>query len=268
MQGTVIAPARAEADLSKPEALRAAVRAAKPDCIVNAAAYTAVDRAEDERGACFALNAEAVEILASEARALRALLVHFSTDYVFDGEKPSPYVETDPPAPRNVYGESKLAGERAVAASGCRHLVFRTSWVYGPGGRNFVQAILNAARRGAELRVVSDQRGAPTSSAQIAGAVARILAQPAILEKASGLFHLSAAGETTWHGFADEILAAHALGARPRAVTTTEYGARARRPRNSVLDNGRFRTEFGFGLEDWRTGFRAVSGAFAAAGAA
>ena len=265
--GTVAAPPRGEADLARPETLRAAVRAAQPDVIVNAAAYTAVDRAEADRAPCFAVNAEGVEVLAAQARARGALLVHFSTDYVFDGEKPSPYVESDATAPLNVYGESKLAGERAVAASGCRHLVFRTSWVYGPGGRNFVRAILDAARRGGELRVVDDQRGAPTSSLQIAKAVARVLARPRAGEEASGLFHLSAAGETTWHGFAAEILEAARAPASLRAVTTAEYGARARRPRNSLLDNARFRGAFGFALEDWREAYRAAAGAFAAAGA-
>ncbi len=231
---------------------------AKPDIIVNAAAYTAVDRAEQEQDLAFGVNARAPGELARTAASLSALLIHFSTDYVFDGEKPSPYVETDAPNPLGVYGRSKLAGERAIAASGCRHFIFRTSWVYARSGRNFVNAILAAARTKSELSVVDDQRGAPTSAGMIAAAVARILADPALAEKPSGIYHLTAAGETTWHGFAGEILRHAGLDVSLKAVSTAEYGAAAPRPRNSLLDNTKLHATFGVALEGWREGFRAA----------
>jgi dTDP-4-dehydrorhamnose reductase len=230
----------------------------RPGIIVNAAAYTAVDRAESESELAFALNSRAVEEIAHAARAIDALLVHFSTDYVFDGEKPAPYVETDAANPLNAYGRSKLAGERAVAASGCRHLIFRTSWVYGPAGRNFLHAILAAARAKPELRVVDDQRGAPTSSGAIAAAVGQILARGDLQEKDAGIYHMSAAGETTWHGFATAILQARRLQTPVVAIRSEEYPAAARRPRNSLLDNAKLRARFGVALPDWRQGLAAV----------
>ena len=235
-----------------------AISKAKPDIIVNAAAYTAVDRAEQEKELAFAVNAAAVGELASQAKAIDALLVHFSTDFVYDGEKPAPYVETDAPNPLNVYGQSKLEGERAIAASGCRHVVFRTSWVYSPGGRNFMLAILAAAKTRPELRVVDDQRGAPTSSDAIAGAVARVLAQPEKLASAGGLYHLSAGGATTWHGFAMAILEAKGIKIPVHAIRSDEYPAAARRPKNSLLDNGRLQRDFGIAPADWREGLAAV----------
>jgi dTDP-4-dehydrorhamnose reductase len=230
---------------------------AKPDVIVNAAAYTAVDRAEQDRQAAFAVNAEGVGRIAHEARAMNALLVHFSTDFVFDGEKAAPYVESDAPRPVNVYGESKLAGERAIAGSGCRHLIFRTSWVYSPGGRNFMRAVLAAARTQPELRVVNDQHGAPTSSVDIAAAIVRILARPDVREKA-GLYHLSAGGETTWHGFAKAFLEAKGIGTPLVAIRSEEYPSAARRPRNSLLDNSKLAAAFGVRLRDWREGLAEV----------
>jgi dTDP-4-dehydrorhamnose reductase len=235
-----------------------AISKAKPDIIVNAAAYTAVDRAEQEKELAFAVNAAAVGELASQAKAIDALLVHFSTDFVFDGEKAAPYVETDTPNPLNVYGQSKLEGERAIASSGCRHVVFRTSWVYAPRGRNFMHAILAAAKIKPELRVVDDQRGAPTSSDEIAGAVAQVLAKPDPLKKAGGLYHLSAGGATTWHGFATAILEAKGIKTPVLAIRSDEYPAAARRPKNSLLDNGRLRSDFGIALADWREGLAAV----------
>jgi dTDP-4-dehydrorhamnose reductase len=230
----------------------------RPDIIVNAAAYTAVDRAEREGELAFAVNSRAVGELAREARAIGALLVHFSTDYVFDGEKPSPYVESDAPNPLNAYGRSKLAGERAVAASGCRHLIFRTSWVYGPAGRNFLHSILAAAQAKPELRVVDDQRGAPTSSGAIAAALGQILARRNLPETAAGIYHLSAAGETTWHGFATAILRARGLQTPVVAISSDEYPAAARRPKNSVLDNSKIGAAFGVALPDWRQSLAAV----------
>jgi dTDP-4-dehydrorhamnose reductase len=246
-------------DLLNLNAIRITIQKEKPDIIVNAAAYTAVDRAEGEREAVFAVNATAVRALAEEAKRRDALLVHFSTDYVFDGEKRSPYVETDATAPLSAYGWSKLEGERALAASGCRHFIFRTSWVYAPAGRNFMHAILAAARSKPELRVVDDQRGAPTSSLAIAAAVAGILADPPLQKKPSGIYHMSAAGETTWYEFAKEILALNGLSTPVLPVSSAEYGAPVRRPRNSLLDNGKLQRTFGIALADWRQGLREVS---------
>ena len=253
--GEVIALGRGELDLLDRGAIEKTLRAAKPAIVVNAAAYTAVDRAESERDAAFAVNAAAVGVLAEEAKKLGALLVHFSTDYVFDGEKAAPYNENDAPGPVSVYGESKLAGERAVAASGCRYLILRTSWVYSASGRNFLRAILAAAREKGELRVVDDQRGAPTSAQAIAGAVASILVRENL---ASSLYHVSAAGETTWHGFARAIVEGAGLKTPVVPITSEEYAAKARRPKNSLLDNSRLEHAFGLSLPDWRAGLAAV----------
>jgi len=177
------------------------------------------------------------------------------------GEKRTPYVESDTPAPLSVYGHSKLGGERAIAESGCRHFIFRTSWVYGPAGRNFVHAILAAAKTKPELRVVNDQRGAPTSSGVIAGAVARVLSSSSLSSKPSGIYHLSSAGETTWHGFATAILQAKGLKTPVVAIRSDEYPVAARRPRNSLLDNAKIGTIFGVALPDWRQSLAAVLGA-------
>ena len=246
-------------DLLDVERLGEAVSKARPGVVVNAAAYTAVDRAERDADIAFAVNARAVEELARAAKAVDALLVHFSTDYVFDGEKRSPYVETDAPNPMNAYGRSKLAGERAILASGCRHLILRTSWVYGPTGRNFVHAILAAAKVKPELRVVDDQRGAPTSSAAIAAAVARLLADPALPQKPGGLYHLSAGGETTWYGFATAILQARGLTTPIVPICSEDFPVAAKRPNNSLLDNSKLRRVFGLALPDWRHGLQEVS---------
>jgi dTDP-4-dehydrorhamnose reductase len=231
---------------------------AKPDVIVNAAAYTAVDRAEQDRETAFAVNAEGVGRIAHEARAIDALLVHFSTDYVFDGEKASPYVEADAPNPLNVYGQSKLLGERAISASGCRHFIVRTSWVYAPVGRNFMNAILAAAKTRPALSVVSDQHGAPTSSLGIAAAVAQILADAGLRGKPSGVYHLCAAGETTWHGFAEAIFKASGISTPVVPIASEEYPAAAKRPKNSRLNCARAAATFGVVLPDWREGLAAV----------
>lgn len=259
--GEVEAHGRSSLDLRDLSSVEAAVARARPDVVVNAAAYTAVDRAESEPEQAFRVNAEAAGALARAAKSVGALLVHFSTDYVFDGAMTRPYLETDAPNPLGVYGRSKLEGERAIAASGCRHYVFRTSWVYARTGRNFVNAILAAAKAKPELRVVNDQRGAPTSAAAIADAVARVLADPGGRGRPDGIYHLTAAGETTWYDFAREILKDAAPDLRLVPVTTAEYGAAAPRPRNSLLDNAKLRATFGIALEDWRAGFRAAFGA-------
>ena len=252
--GSVIATDRAGLDLGDPETIRRIVREAKPDVIVNAAAYTAVDRAESEPEAAMRINGAAPGVLAEEARRLGALLVHYSTDYVFDGAKDSPYVEDDLPRPLNEYGRSKLQGERAVLASGCRHLVLRTSWVYAARGSNFLRTILRRGREQSELRVVTDQVGAPTSAAAIAGATALLLASAGPL----GLFHLSASGATSWHGFAEEIVALAGLPARVVGIRSQDYPSAARRPRNSLLDNARLKAAYGIVLEDWRQPLRAT----------
>ena len=253
--GEVIAFDRKGLDLQR---IGSAIAAAKPDIVVNAAAYTAVDLAEREQELAFAVNARAVEELAREAKSLDALLIHFSTDSVFDGEKRAPYVETDTPNPLSVYGRSKLAGERAIAASGCRHFIFRTSWVYGPAGRNFMHAILGAAKTQSELRVVDDQYGAPTSSLAIAGAVAQVLSRPDFLQIPQGIYHLSAAGETTWHGFASAIFEAQGLKIPVVAIRSDEYPAAAKRPKNSRLDNAKAAAQLGIVLPGWRQGLAAV----------
>jgi len=252
--GELTALGRAELDLRDAGRIREAVRASNADAIVNAAAYTAVDKAESEREAAFAVNASAAGVLAEEAKRSGALLVHYSTDYVFDGEKPAPYVEEDEPNPINAYGASKLAGERAIAASGCRTLILRTSWVYGPRGANFYLTMLRLARERPELRVVDDQVGAPTSSIEIARATLHML-RPG----AHGLYHLSAAGRTSWCGFARAILARAGIATPVVAIRTEDYPAPAKRPRNSRLDCSRLRADFGVALAPWEEGLAEVT---------
>jgi dTDP-4-dehydrorhamnose reductase len=268
----VIACDRAALDLADPASIRKAVREARPDVIVNCAAYTAVDRAETDRDAAHAVNAVGPGVLAEEARACGALLVHFSTDYVYDGAKRGPYVEADAVNPLSVYGATKLEGERAVVAAGGRHLILRTSWVYGPRGRNFLLTMLRLGRERPELRIVDDQRGAPTSSRALARLVRDLLdrngdmdeisrADVEQLAAASGTYHATAAGETTWFGFAqaifDEALRQRRLDfAPPRliAIPTREYPTPARRPANSVLSNAKLEAAFGTTIPDWRRG--------------
>jgi dTDP-4-dehydrorhamnose reductase len=244
-------------DLTKPEAVRDAVRIIAPAVIVNAAAYTAVDKAEAEPALADAVNAAAPGILAEEAKRLGALLIHYSTDYVFDGSKATPYTEDDAPAPLSVYGRSKRAGELTVAAAGGRYLIFRTSWVYGLHGANFMKTMLRLGKERDELRVVGDQIGAPTWSRHLADATALILARSEI---PSGLYHLAAAGETSWHGYAEAIFAeAQRAGLMAKIpmvhrITSADYPLPAPRPANSRLDCSRFRRDFGLTLPDWRTG--------------
>ena len=266
----VVALDRAALDLADAAQVRARVREARPDAIVNAAAYTAVDKAESEPGLARAINATAPGILGEEARRCGAVLLHYSTDYVFDGTKQGAYVEDDPVCPVNTYGRTKLEGELAIAASGCDHLILRTEWVYGPHGRNFMLTMLKLAQSRPELRVVDDQHGAPTSSLQLGRLTReRLLGadgkmdQAALdrLRAASGVYHATAAGETTWCGFARAIFAQRArqLGEVFKAPTVTpiassEYPTPARRPANSVLSGEKLRSRFGLGLADWREG--------------
>jgi dTDP-4-dehydrorhamnose reductase len=240
-------------DLADAPSLVAAVRALQPDVIVNAAAYTAVDKAEAERGLAFAVNATAPRVLAEEAKRIGAFLVHYSTDYVFDGEKDDPYAEQDATRPINVYGESKLAGEQAILASGCRHLVLRTSWVYGSRGRNFYLSMLRLAKERPELRVVDDQVGAPTSSLEIARTSAVLIGKGA-----QGLYHLTAQGATTWCGFARAILERARVATPVVAIRTADYPTPAKRPRNSRLDCSKLRAEQGVSLAEWGQGIQEV----------
>ena len=254
--GDVHATTRRELDLADPDAVARTVRALQPTFVVNAAAYTAVDRAETERDEAFRVNATAPRIMAEEARQSGAILLHFSTDYVFDGEARTPYREDAPTGPQNVYGASKLAGEAAIAASGATALVFRTSWVYAERGSNFLLTMRRLAREQDELRVVADQVGVPNSAHAIAGAVARILERgPAAVAERAGLYHLSCGGTASWYDFACAILGADA-GTRgvPRIVpvTTAEFPRPARRPAYGVLDTSRFTATFGFALPPWR----------------
>jgi dTDP-4-dehydrorhamnose reductase len=248
----VVLTGRDECDLSNEQSIRDTVQQVKPAVIINAGAYTAVDQAEKEPGQCFAINAQAPRILAQEAARLGALLIHYSTDYVFDGEKAQPYLETDPIHPLNVYGESKAAGEAAIAEVTTRYLVLRTSWVYGAHGKNFLRTMLRLGAERPELRVVDDQRGAPTSAAAIATATARLVDQPQ--SGASGIYHMTAAGSTSWCGFARAIFEASALTTRPRVqpISTADYPTPARRPANSVLSNDKFAQAFGFRLPTWQ----------------
>jgi dTDP-4-dehydrorhamnose reductase len=264
--GNVVALDRWQCDLSRLERLPKLIRGLKPDVIVNAAAYTAVDEAEREERLATMVNGTAVEVMAREARRIGALLVHYSTDYVFDGLKDAPYTEADAPRPVNAYGRSKLTGEIAVRQAGDSYLILRTSWVYGARGRNFLRTILALMRERDELRIVADQIGAPTSARQIAQATAAIIAV-AVRERtdgrfASGLFHLTASGATSWHGFAAAILegatrnALLAAGAALRLVpiASEDYPRPAARPKNSRLACDRLHQRFGVALPCWKEG--------------
>jgi len=257
--GEVIATDRGTLDLAEPDMIRRVVRQAKPDVIVNAAAYTAVDKAEAEPELAMRINGLAPGVLAEEAKRLGALLVHYSTDYIFDGEKTTPYVEEDEPNPINVYGQSKLAGERAIAAAGCRHFVFRTSWVYGARGKNFLLTILRAARERPELRVVDDQRGAPTSCRAVADATVKVFQRIGGGTNGEGIYNVSDAGETSWYGFALAILARAGLTTPVVPIKSEDYPTPARRPRNSLLDSGKLRAAFSLSLPDWKTDFDVIA---------
>ena len=250
--GDVVACDRAALDLADAGALVTTVRSVRPQLIVNAAAYTAVDLAESEPERAHAINAVAPAILAEEARRSSALLVHYSTDYVFDGAADVPYTEDAPTAPLNVYGQSKLAGERAIAAAGALNLILRTSWVYGLRGSNFLLTIRRLAAEREELRIVADQVGVPNWARALAEATATLVGRglPALAERA-GLYHLSATGSTSWFDFARAIIGD---AARPRVVPigTADYPTPARRPAYGVLATGKLERTFGISLGDWR----------------
>jgi len=254
-------------DLTRSADILPLLETVRPDWIVNAAAYTAVDRAETEPELAQAVNGEAPGALAEAAARIGAQLVHYSTDYVFDGNAHRPYREDDVPNPQGIYGASKLAGERAIAESGCDWLILRTAWVYGTRGSNFLRSIRRLARERAALRVVADQIGAPTWSRQIAEASAQILArlggERAAWHRTCGIYHLSAAGETSWHAFADHIVAHQRHRetipcAAVEAITTADYPTAAKRPSYSVLDNAKLAATFGVRLPDWRVGLGQV----------
>jgi dTDP-4-dehydrorhamnose reductase len=282
--GEVIALGRQELDLSKPDDLRRMIRTVRPNLIVNAAAYTAVDQAEKEEAIARAINADAPAVMAEEAKKIGAGIVHYSTDYVFDGSKNSPYEVTDPTNPLNVYGKTKLIGERAIQETGVPHLIFRTAWVYATRGRNFLLTILRLATQGSdELRIVSDQIGAPTLSREIALATAQILKQIygrdhglAYLTEMTGMYHMTAVGETNWYEFAKAILGeasrmphsapwfAAATGGRPFVarriipISTEQYPTPARRPAYSLLSNSHLTETFGVQLPEWRAQLHSV----------
>lgn len=265
--GKLAAYDAASANFERPADVAALVRAARPDVIVNAAAFTAVDRAEADAARARVVNAETVAALAEEARVISALFVHYSTDYVFDGKKAGAYVEDDAPAPLSVYGRTKLEGERAITRSGCRHWVFRTSWVYAARGRNFVRTMLKLAREREDLEVVDDQVGAPTPASLIAEVTAEFVrrlgnAQPPV----DGIYHLAPHGETSWCGFAQTILTtARGLGAvlrcppeRVAPIPSANYPLPARRPLNSRLCTAKLEETLGERLPAWEDGVLAV----------
>lgn len=259
--GSVVACTRAACDLERPEQIREVVRRAAPDLIINPAAYTAVDRAESEPGRAEAVNRDAVAVLAEEAKRLGATIVHYSTDYVFDGAKAGWYVEADAAAPLGVYGRTKWEGEEVLRASGVSHLILRTSWVVGTHGANFARTMLRLAATHETVRVVADQVGAPTSTALIGEVTVALLRQmeAGTAGSPAGTYHLAAAGETSWHGYAQVVFAAAGLDpSRVHPITTAEYPTAARRPANSRLDTTRLRSALGIALPDWTVGVREV----------
>ncbi|VWB39472.1 dTDP-4-dehydrorhamnose reductase [Burkholderia seminalis] len=257
--GRVVGCDRSMLDLSDLDRVRSVVRGLKPSIIVNPAAYTAVDKAETDVDAARRLNAEVPRAFAEEAARLGAALIHYSTDYVFDGTKDGAYVETDATNPQNVYGLTKLEGEQAIAATGCAHLILRTSWVYGRRGKNFLLTMLKLGSERPELRVVADQVGAPTWSKTIATATSHIVTQALAADDAgwwaqrSGVYHFTSAGATSWHGFAEAIFA-HAMGERaPKVlpIPASDYPVPAKRPSNSRLSHDKLTEAFGLRLPDW-----------------
>ncbi len=260
--GEVISAGREVMDLTSPDSIRNAIRKFAPHLIVNPAAYTAVDKAELEPELAQSINAVAPGIMAEEASRLGAAIVHYSTDYVFDGDRSTPYQETDATNPLGVYGKTKLEGEKAIQAVDIPHLILRTSWVYSRMGKNFLLTMLKLGRERQELRIVSDQIGAPTWNRAIAEVTAQILAQgirnlPEFLRDRSGTYHLSAGGVTSWHGFATAILASDPQRSEQVVtsilpIATADYPTPARRPQYSLLDNTKLQETFGLSLPHWQ----------------
>lgn len=268
--GRITAADRSSGDLANPGQVRTLIRAVQPDIILNAAAYTAVDRAESEPQLAHTINAEGPRVLAEEALKLNALLVHYSTDYVFDGSKSGPWIETDTTNPLSVYGASKLAGEQAIQSAGCHHLIFRTSWVYAPHGKNFLLTMLRLGRERDRLSVVNDQVGAPTTSVELARATHAILTgilanRYGAAQDWTGIYHMTCAGSTSWFGFAQAIFARAAaiFGSKApelKPIPTTDYPTPAARPRNSVLSNEKLHARFGIQLASWESALDEVIG--------
>ena len=260
--GEVVACGSEEADFSEPETLPALVRAVRPDAIVNAAAHTAVDRAESEPERAAAINAVAPGVLAREAAALGAWLVHYSTDYVFDGSGDALRDEDAPTGPLGVYGRTKLEGEQAIRESGCKHLIFRTSWVYAARGGNFAKTMLRLAQERETLTVIDDQHGAPTGADLLADLTVHALRTALVRPDVAGTYHAVPRGETTWHGYATHVIEfARAAGLPIKvraeavaAVPTSAFPTPAKRPANSRMDTTRLRSTFGVALPDWRAG--------------
>jgi dTDP-4-dehydrorhamnose reductase len=277
--GEVIAVDRLDLDVSNTAQIRETIQAIRPNIIVNAAAYTAVEQAESDEAAAHIVNAQAVGIMAEAAKKIGAMLVHYSTDYIFDGTKRTPYVEEDAPNPQSAYGRTKLAGEQAIQQVNPAHLIFRTSWVYSTHGKNFLLTILRLASQREELRIVRDQIGTPTSGREIAKATSRVLAKIVDMmtpdatfpsQIPSGVYHLTGSGETSWSEFAASILSeassgnpipnwqteatagASLIARRVIPITTAEFPTRAVRPAYSVLSNERLAREFGVRLQDWK----------------
>jgi dTDP-4-dehydrorhamnose reductase len=261
--GEVLACDRAAADLSFPEQIETLIEESGAEIVLNAAAYTAVDKAETEPELAMTINAHAVGAMARACARRDALLVSYSTDYVFDGTKPDAWLESDAPNPLNVYGKSKLAGELAIQQAGGRHLILRTSWVYGPHGKNFYLTMLRLAKEKDQLGIVADQFGAPTSSIAIADATRAIVDRAEGAADGSGIYHLTCQGKASWFEFA-QLLFARSLhqteGRQPelRPLRSEEYPTPARRPRNSVLDNGKLERTFGVHLPAWQDAFDVV----------
>ncbi|BBO59322.1 NAD(P)-dependent oxidoreductase [Mycoavidus sp. B2-EB] len=264
--GRIFALNRQALDLADFDQIRRVVRELRPALIINPAAYTAVDQAETEESVAMRINALAPGVLAEEAKRLNAVLVHYSTDYVFDGAKDGAYTEEDHPQPQNVYGRSKLAGERALAEVGAAHLVLRTSWIYGKRGKNFLLTMLRLAAQQPELRIVANQYGAPTWSTTIAALSAQILAQGMALghqdrdwwQEKSGIYHLSAAGSTSWYEFAQAIFALAPLAKQPKLtpLAASDYPTPAKRPANSLLSNDKLARTFNLFAPDWHDALR------------
>ena len=260
--GTIHAPLRSDLDLESTDSIIRVVRETRAKLIVNAAAYTAVDRAETDVATATRVNGDAVGILAEEAKRGGAVLVHYSTDYVFGGNKAGPYTETDEPDPINVYGHTKLLGEKRIREVNPPHMIFRTSWVYGARGRNFLLTIRKLARERPVLKVVNDQTGCPTWCRLIAEATAQVVTKsataqgpdPAWFQQHGGLYHLAAQGSTTWYEFARAILGGDEGRARVKAIPSAEYPTPARRPLNSALDSSKAERHLGIALPDWRVG--------------
>ena len=248
--GDLIALDRAQLDLSNTDAIRTALRELQPQIVINAAAYTAVDAAESDQAMAFQINAVAPQVIAEESERLGAALIHYSTDYVFDGSKQGAWLEDDATAPLSVYGHSKLAGEQAITDVGGTHLILRTSWVYGLHGKNFLLTMLKLAESRDSLAIVDDQIGAPTWALTIADATSAIIrdaGEPAQLAALSGIYHLCAGGHTSWFGFAQAIFSHASVQRKPqlRPITTAEYPTPAQRPHNSILNTDKFRRSFG-----------------------